>query len=494
MARVVVVGAGVAGLAAAVRLAHLGHDVTVLEQASTVGGGLGSFSRDGYTFDTGEPTLTLPAVYRDLFRTTGAPLERSLELVPVEPSCRFRFPDGAIVDLPNASRARTMIALDRELGPGTGRQWDTVLQHGEQFWRLIRKPLFDRPPTPGELTRLAIRVAGSPTMGATLSLRTWAQRAVPDHRLRAMLESQAGWVGADPRRTPAVLAALPYLEHAFGTWYIPGGMHRLAIALAERAALRGATIRTSSAVVEVVVGDGHVRGIRLADGETLPAQIAVVSAYAGHLYPHLVVPARRERRELARSVLLPSVFTLLLAVRGRTPNVAHRTIVLSEDAEAELDWLVAPETGPPPTPTVYISVPDDPSIRPAGGEAWAVHARAPRHGSAGPRVVDWDVTGVAESFGDGLLDVMAARGFDFRERILWRTVISPADRERATRAPGGAVGGLAATGLRSLWRRPANDSSVHGLFLVGASTHPGPGLLPFAGQSAAFVADMIGRA
>jgi phytoene dehydrogenase-like protein len=89
---------------------------------------------------------------------------------------------------------------------------------------------------------------------------------------------------------------------------------------------------------------------------------------------------------------------------------------------------------------------------------------------------------------------MAARGFDFRERILWRTVISPADRERATRAPGGAVGGLAATGLRSLWRRPANDSSVHGLFLVGASTHPGPGLLPFAGQSAAFVADMIGRA
>src|SRR6187549_1378200 len=112
MARVVVVGAGMGGLAVAARLAAARHDVTVCEQAPVAGGKVGVLARDGFVFDTGPSLLTLPAVYRDLFLKTGGPLERELELVPVDPVCHYRFADGTELDLPNTSRARIAAAWD----------------------------------------------------------------------------------------------------------------------------------------------------------------------------------------------------------------------------------------------------------------------------------------------------------------------------------------------------------------------------------------------
>ena len=315
MARVVVVGAGVAGLASAVRLADLGHDVTVLEQASTVGGALGTYARDGYRFDTGEPTLTLPAVFRDLFRLTGRPLERELELVPVEPSRRFRFADGLEVDLANASRAGTIAGLDAALGADAGRQWAALLRHGEQIWRAVRGSVLDRPLTVRNAAAFAARVA----------------------RLRS--------IGAG--HAPAVLAVLPYLEHTFGTWYVAGGMHRLAEALAERATGRGAVVRTACPVGQVLVTDGSVSGVRLADGETVSAEVVVAATHPEHLYGELIdVPARSERRRLAHTAPPPSIFTLLLALRDRTLNLAHHTVLVPEDREAELDWRGRPGRDP----------------------------------------------------------------------------------------------------------------------------------------------------
>jgi phytoene desaturase len=456
--------------------------VTVLEQAPTVGGALGRFVRDGYTFDTGATSLTLPAVFRDLFRATGRPLERELELVPVEPSRRFWFTDGRQVDLANASRARTTAALDAALGPGAGSQWATVLRHGERIWRIVRRPLLDRPPTGRDLVVVAARLSAA---GARRSVRTWLERVVPDPRVRAMVESQVAWTGSDPRRAPAALAALPYLEHAFGTWYIRGGMHGLAQALADRATVRGATVRTNCPVAEVLVTDGRVTGVASDDGERHSADVVVVAT------PQLAGPAGRGPS--APTALPPSLFTLLLALRGRTPNMAHHTVLLPDDGDAELDWLSAPRPAAAPEPTLHICVPDDPATRPAGGEAWTVHARVPRHGQDATGVLDWTAAGFVSSFADRLLDVLSARGLDVRGRLVWRVIHSPADREHATRAPGGAVGGLVRAGFRPAWRRPTGRSPVRGLYVVGAATQPAPGL-PFVGRSAAVTADVVGRA
>jgi phytoene desaturase len=494
VARVVVVGAGVAGLASAARLADLGHEVTVLEQAPTVGGALATYARDGYRFDTGEPTLTLPAVFRDLFRVTGRPLERELELVPVEPSWRCRFADGLQVDLSNASRAETITSLDDALGADAGQQWAALLRHGEQIWRAVRGYVLDRPLTGRNAAAFSARPARLRAIGAGSSLRAWTERVLPEPRLRALVETQTTWTGSDPRQAPAVLAVLPYLEHAFGTWYVAGGMHRLAEVLAERATACGATIRMACPVGQVLVTGDRVSGVRLPDGETISADVVVAATHPEHLYGELIDdPPYDERQRLAGTAAPPSIFTLLLALRDRTPNLAHHMVLLPEDMDAELDWLWAAWSGSPPQPTLHVCVPDDPSTRPAHGEGWTVHVRVPRHGRGVPGALDWTTDGIATSFADRLLDVLATRGHDVRERVLWRVIRTPADRERETRVPGGAVGGLALCGLRSAWRRPSNRSSIPGLYLVGAATHPGPGLA-LAARSASITADLIGRA
>lgn len=495
MARVVVVGAGLGGLAAAARLADLGHVVTVLEQASVVGGQVGTFSRAGFTFDTGPTLLTLPAVYRDLFRKTGRRLERELELTPVEPARRYRFADGVELDLPNASRHRTTRTLDAVLGPGSGAQWDGLLRRGERIWRILRQPFVESAPAAADLVRLTMRPADIRALRAGGSLRALAEQCLQDARLRAMLESHAG--SEDPRHAPAARAAIPYLEDTFGTWRVEGGMHRLADALHHRAVTGGAVVRTSVEAAEILMSGDRVSGVRIAgDGEILPADIVVSNVHARHLYGRLLGPRgpSRERRKLMRAGLASSVFSILLALRGRTAGLPHRTVLFTGDAEAELDALFGAQAHPVDDPTVSVSAPDDPALRPsADTETWVVDVRTPRHGSAEPGTTDWLADGLADSYADSVLAVLASRGLDVRHRVLWRVLRTPADLEVATRSPGGVVEGPGPTGARAVRRRAANRSPVKGLFLVGASTRPGGGV-PFVGLSANIVADLVGRA
>jgi phytoene desaturase len=491
VAQVVIVGAGLGGLAAAARLADFGHGVTVLEQAPTVGGSVGTFVRDGFKFDTGPTSFTLPAVFRDLFRKTGRPLDSVIDLAPVEPACRYRFVDGVDVDLPNTSRAGAMRALEGALGAGAGHTWDSWLRHGERTWRAVRGAVTESPPTSRDLLRLAIRPGDVHALGLGRSLRALVARSPADVRLRMLLERFVADAGSDPRRAPSALAVLPYVEQTFGMWHVRGGMHRLAEATCDRALERGARVRTGVAVDAILTSGGRASGVHLADGELMPADVVVANADAEPLYRDLI-DSPRERRRSERCGRAPSVFTILLALRGRTPGLSHRTVLFPAETDSEFDMLFGEATGPVGDPTLYVSSPDDPALRPGpDAEGWTVHVRAPRHGSA-PSTVDWTATGLAEAYGDRVMAVLAARGLDIRDRVLWRVVLTPYDRERTTGSGGGSLGPSFA-GLWSLTRRPANRSSVPGLFLVGASTRPG-GSVPFVGLSASMVADLIGRA
>jgi phytoene desaturase len=499
MTRVVVVGAGLGGLAAAARLADLGHAVTVLEQGTSVGGQVGTYSRNGFSFDTGPTTLTLPAVYRDLFRTTGRPLERELDLAPVEPACHVRFADGVELDLPNASRAGTLRGLRAAFGPESAAEWDAVLQQGERIWRAVRRQHVESSPVSG-FRRLTTPPGRLRTSGAGRSLRVSAARSLRDARLRYLLEGHALQAGLDPRRAAAVLTAVLYVEHTFGTWHVPGGMRRLAEAVADRAVDRGARLRTSADVVRVLVSSGRTCGVRLAGGEFVPADVVVADVHPARVHSALLDPSVTRASGRRSAPTLPSsVFTILLALRGRTPSLRHRTILFPDDDDAELEAVFGRDALPADDPTINVSAPDDPAMRPsAETEAWTVHVRAPRHGTGSPGsdafgTVDWTTGDLAERYADRVLAVLAGRGMDVRQRVLWRVVRTPHDIERQTRAPGGATTGPSLTELRRLRRRPAHRSSVRGLFLVGGSTPPGGGPA-FVGLSAAAVADMVGRA
>jgi phytoene dehydrogenase-like protein len=197
-------------------------------------------------------------------------------------------------------------------------------------------------------------------------------------------------------------------------------------------------------------------------------------------------------RRLRRTVPSLSGFVLQLAVRGRTSGLRHHNVLFPADYDDEFDAIFGPDKRPVVDPAIYICCPDDENMRPdAAHEAWSVLVNAPRQDPANG--MDWTRDGLADSYADHLLQVLATRGFDVRNRMLWRTIRTPATLESETSTPGGSIYGTSSNGPRSAFLRPANRSPVSGLFLVGGSTHPGGGL-PLVGMSAAIVARLIGEA
>ena len=496
-----VVGAGLGGLAAAARLAATGHRVTVFERADAVGGKLGRFTRDGHVFDTGPSLLTLPQVYRDLFAATGGRLEDAVDLVRLDPAVAYRFGDGTRLTMPGTAEA-VPAALDAALGRTSGAQWVALQERAARMWRISETP-FLRTPLQGAATlaRLARDPADVATIAPWLTLRRLGRRHLRDPRLRTLLDRYATYSGSDPRRAPAVLATVSYAEQAFGSWYVRGGLHRLALAVAERATAHGAVVRTGCAVRRIAVdGGGRAAGVELADGERVPADVVVSDADAAALYGGLLPEDRRTRgvrRDLGRATPSLSGFVLLLALHGRTPNLAHHSVLFPEDYDAEFDAVFGTgrfDGAPRPVadPTVYISAPDDPELRPDdAGESWFVLVNAPRHDPG--RGVDWNGPGLAGRYADRVLDVLAQRGLDVRERVKWRVVRTPADLERDTGSVGGSIYGTSSNGARAAFLRPGNTSPLPGLFLVGGSAHPGGGL-PLVALSAEIVAGLIGPA
>jgi phytoene desaturase len=516
VARVVVIGAGVGGLCVAVRLAAAGHRVTVCEAADSVGGKLGVLERDGFRFDTGPSLLTWPEVFADTFAAAGVRLDDHLQLERIDPVFRYRFADGTWLTVPNGPPGWVAEALGEQLGGTAARDWRAFCRHAETIWRVVRGPFLSEPlHGPLDLLRHSRRLRDLRTVAPWRTLRGTGARFLRDPRLRILLDRYATYAGSDPRRAPAALAVVPWLEQAHGVWYIRGGLRGLAEALADRATAAGAQIRLGARVAAVRAERDRVGGVQLDSGEHLHADVVVCNADASRLYGELLdAPAARvPLRRLRRATPSLSGFVLLLGVRGRTPGRVHHTVLFPADYDAEFNSIfgtarrdgvfgTAPRgshlgTGrqwprPVPDPTIYLAVPDDPAVGPDDQhEAWFVLVNAPLQDPQ--RGMDWDCAELTERYAERVLHVLAQRGVDVQDRIVYRGIRTPADLQRDTGAPGGAIYGTSSNGLAAAFLRPANRSPLPGLFLVGGSAHPGGGL-PLVAQSAAIVARLVGPA
>jgi phytoene dehydrogenase-like protein len=446
-------------MAVAARLGRMRHDVVLLERGPAVGGRLAPIVVDGFSFDPVPADLTLPAAVRDFFLKTGTPVESELELRVVG-TTELHFPDRTVATVPPGDP--TAAGLTAAYGAEVGAQWTRFIAAAGQTWAKVRTPYVESPLRPRRLPRPA----------GTTTARRRIRSELPDARLRRLAEQLVLWSGSDPRRAPAALVVLPYVEESFRRWRIVGGMTALLDAVQRRAVQRKVEIRTGSDVVGIATAGGRVSGVRLADGSGLDADVVVTAI------DHAAATALLRTGPTVRTPAA-AAFVVLLGVTGAT-TTAERLLLFPADADAELDAVFGRRPRPVDDPAIEITV--APAAR---GQSWAVRVPAPPADR-----FDWAAPGVADTYADNVLARLAARGFDVRDRVVVQRSLSPAE----VASTSGSRHGWATGPARTRWRPtlPANTGPIPGLFHVGDSVHPGGGV---AGGllSAAVVADLIGR-
>ncbi len=433
MARVVVVGGGFGGLASAARLAKLGHDVTLAERLPRLGGAVGLLEQDGFAWDTGPTSTLLPAVVRDLFRKSGRPLERELDLVPQEVVRAHHFVDGSSVVLPGGSRAAQLRAVD-ELGPGLGEAWCAYVASCGDDWDVVRRNYLERPWRPDMADKeVSARIFTREALARRL------RRGLKDERLRLMAAHPFALDGHDPRDVPAWLGVTAYLEQAFGAWTVPGGLGALSDALARRLVTRRVDVLTGTTVTDVVVRGGRAVAVATDRGE-LDADV-VVCAVDPRGLPALAPYVART---------MPAIPPVVchLGLGGDVPDLPPESVFHG-------DPMLVVRTG---------------GRAPDGGHAWTVLGRG---------LLAEDIT-----------DALARKGVDVRRQVQTRVDRSPLDQVELWH---GSPLGVRWQGRNTLKRRLGPTTPVPGVYAAGAHATPGSGL-PFVGLSAALVAAEIGPA
>lgn len=473
----VVVGGGVGGLATAIRLRAAGHPVTLLERRHEVGGKLTVHERDGFFFDIGPSLVTLPHLFDEVLALAGTRLGDRVDLVRLDPQFHYRWPDGTEVtvhDDPAATRA----AWDQVI-PGAGMAWQRLVDHGQRIWEVSERTFFAGPMEhPVALMRRMRSPRDLVRIDPLRSLHRVTRRTFDHPRFTQWAGRYATYSGSSPYRAPATLACIPYLETRYGAWYPMGGLGRLRDTLAAVAHEMGVQVETGVEVARIrTVGDA-VAGVTTSDGRQVDAPLIVANVDAEHLYRDLL-PDTRALRRMQRAERSTSGFVVLAGVRGRTPGQRHHTIWFSPDDRAEFADLEAGRLHA--TPTIYgcVTTVTDPTQAPDGHESWFLLVNVP----AG---ADVD----AEAYRDVVLEQLARRGTDLRDRLVFTEMLTPADLASRYRSPGGAIYGTSSNGRRAAFLRPGNRGPRRGLYLVGGSSHPGGGL-PLVLTSARIVADAV---
>jgi phytoene desaturase len=472
---ILVIGAGLGGLAAAIRLARAGHAVEVWEKNGEAGGKLKEVREGDFRWDTGPSLLTMPHVLRDLFAAAGERMEEHLELVRLESACRYFWTDGTQIDEDAAFWKQPDIAKFLEYARGIYElSGEAYLNHPPaEFWRAF---------TPGNLAKLR----HLPKVATTRTLAEEVTRRISDPHLRQIFLRFATYNGSSPYATPATFNIIPYVESEFGAWYVRGGMVKIAQELAALAQRCGVTFRFNTLAAkwdgrEATAHDGTTAqpDHLICNGDVLSASNSFLKA----------VTSLRNRNALARPALSTSGFILFLGVRGRDPRLGHHNIFFSDDYPREFAEIHEQRIAPR-EPTIYIatSARTDPTHAPDGHDNWFVLVSAPARGPNEP----WTAA-ETQGYRKLVLQRLEKFGLHTAGRIMAERAFTPTDFAARDLAHHGALYGWASHSIRtSLFRPPLRAPGAKNVFFTGGTTHPGGGI-PLVLLSGKMVAEMIQR-
>lgn len=495
--RVVVIGAGLGGLAAACTLAARGYAVTLCDKNPWVGGKAAILSEQGYRFDMGPTILTIPEVLRRIFSEAGRDVDQALDLIRLDPQWRSFFTDGSTLDL-CADVPQMQATLDRHApGTGAGQGYGRFMELSKRLHRISDEFFFWRPvgglsdmfdPHRSFNVGMLREIMG---MRPGHSVSGTVRAFVPDARAAQMFDHFTQYVGSCPESSPAILCGIANMQSRDGVWYPRGGTGAVPRALATLAVDLGVDIRTRTPVSRILVEKGKVRGVVTEQGETIPAAVVVSNSDSVRTHRELVEGAPAARF-LGRRKYEPacSGVVLYLGLDRRYEQLLHHNFVFSADPHEEFDFIYR-KGEPAPDPTCYVCAPavTEPEVAPPGGEALYVLVHTPylrpHH--------DWSK--MFAPYRKRIIEklVSTAGLEDIEQHIVVERFLTPQDINDRYHVLDGAIYGLASHGRFFGAFKPSNRSpDIEGLYLAGGSAHPGPGM-PMVMMSGWIAADTVDK-
>ena len=475
--RAVVIGAGLGGLASAMRLGAKGWQVTVIDRLDIAGGRGSSVTQDGHRFDLGPTIVTVPQVLRELWAACGRDFDTDVDLRALDPFYEIRWPDGSTFTARQSTEA--MKAEVARLSPGDVKGYERFLRDSEaRYWfgfeDLGRRSMH-------ELWEL-IKVL--PTFGmlrADRSVYAHAARRVKDERLRMALSFHPLFIGGDPFHVTSMYILVSHLEKAFGVHYAMGGVQAIANAMVGVIEAQGGDVRLGLEADRILTEGGRAAGVQLTDGTQVHAEVVVSNADAGHTYDRLLrdVPNRRwTKPKLDRTRWSMGLFVWYFGTKGTRDmwsDVGHHTILNGPRYRGLVqDIFVRGHLAE--DMSLYLHRPSvtDPTAAPEGDDTFYALSPVPHLGHDTP--VDWAER--TQSYRAAVLKVLEDQALPGLGAHLGpEMILTPEDFRTRYLSPHGAGFSIEPRILQSAWFRPHNVvMELPGLYLAGAGTHPGAGL------------------
>ena len=489
MKHVVIIGAGMGGLATALRLRHAGYEVTVLEKQARPGGRSNVIEEDGFRVDTGPTILVMKEAFEDTYRAIGQDLDARLDFVQLDPNYRIYYHDGTHLDL-YSNMAQLAAEVEKIMPHGAERLFHFIGDSARKYE--LGMDFVDR--NFDRITDLANPRAGLRLLQTRAHQNLYNQVARyfdGNDKLAKAFSFHSMFLGLSPFDALAMYSLITYADLALGMWYPRGGIYALIEDMLALADEMGVTIRTNAPVAEICIENRKVRGVRLESGEEVRADLVVSNADLPYTYTHLVDAAERPAypdAKLAGMDYACSGYLLFLGVDRTYDHLRHQSLYFSEDYRANLDAIFQTRTLPA-EPSFHLNVPTvtDPTLAPPGHSL--IYVLAPMPNLQGD--VDWDQAApvVREQLLTQLERIVDP---DLRQHIVWERDYRPTDWQRDINAVHGtAFGSLAQGFFQSSYFRPHNKSrDVSGLYFVGQGTYPGIGM-PMVHISSKLVTERI---
>lgn len=489
--KVIVVGAGVAGMAAAIRLAVAGAEVEIYEKLDKPGGKMNVIEGNGYRFDLGPTIVMMPEVYREVFEVAGRNPDDYIPMTELNPIYSLQFNE------------QETLKVSADMSSFTKLLEDISFQDAEGYYKYIadtyKKYVIAKDYFIEKSFNSALDFYNPKTLIKALQLKTLdsahhtISKYVKDHRLQKMLSFQTLYIGISPYVAPSIYTIIPMIEMIYGVWFIKGGMYKMVEAMAKLCAELGVKINLNSAVEEIVIENSTAKGI-MVNGEVLHADQVLCNADFPYAIKNLISEASVKGKYNDRKIdSMEYSCSCLLYYFGLDKKLSLEdvhNIIFSQDFDGNISDIF--EGRLPEDPSMYFYIPSklDASLAPEGGETLYVLVPVPNLKVGGELYSEENLANYKAKIMDKMKKVKGLE--DFEEHIKFESVVTPVDFEEKLSAANGATFGLAPTLLQSNYFRPQTKAlKCKGLYFTGSSVHPGAGV-PIALTSAKLVAaDML---